>query len=103
MLAGGQERGGLRVLVERDDDDDYAGLGAVIDCDVILSAADPHWVQKVIDRLAYAHLIPVISGGTHLRVDEASDELSSSARSTVETAGPGLACLHCLEAWKEGT
>jgi len=88
-------------VVEREHDD-YTGLGAVLDCDVILNAADPHWVQKVIDRLAYAHLIPVISGGTHLAVDEESDELSSSARSTVETAGPGMACLHCLEAWKQG-
>lgn len=82
--------------------DDYAALGGLLNCDVILNAADPHWVQKVIDRLAYAHLIPVISGGTHLQVDEETDELSSSAKSTVETAGPGLACLNCLEAWKQG-
>ncbi|AEH39284.1 ThiF family adenylyltransferase [Halopiger xanaduensis] len=88
-------------VVERGNDD-YSALGALLDCDVILNAADPHWVQKVIDRLAYAHLIPVISGGTHLRVNEETDELASGARSTVETAGPGLACLHCLEAWKQG-
>lgn len=84
------------------DNDGYAALGALLDCDVILNAADPHWVQKVLDRLAYAHLIPVISGGTNLQVDEDTDELSPSAKSTVETAGPGLACLHCLEAWKQG-
>ena len=82
--------------------DDYAALGPVLDCDVVLNAADPHWVQKVVDRLAYAHLIPVISGGTDLRFDQKTDELSSSARSTVATAGPGMACLHCLETWKQG-
>jgi hypothetical protein len=81
---------------------DYAALGDVLDCDVILNAADPHWVRKVVDRTAYAHLIPVVTGGTYLAVDEDSDELSSSARSAVATAGPGLACLHCLGTWKEG-
>jgi proteasome lid subunit RPN8/RPN11 len=82
--------------------DDYTALGDVLDCDVILNAADPHWVRKVVDRIAYAHLIPVVTGGTYLAVDEDSDELSSSARSAVATAGPGLACLHCLKTWKEG-
>lgn len=82
--------------------DEYAALGEVLDCDVILNAADPHWVQKVVDHVAYAHLIPVITGGTYLEVDEDTDELTSSARSSVAAAGPGMACLHCLEAWKQG-
>lgn len=82
--------------------DDYAALGKVLDCDVILNAADPHWVQKVVDHLAYAHLIPVITGGTHLEFDQDTDELTPSAQSTVATAGPGMACLHCLGAWKQG-
>jgi len=81
---------------------DYAALGDVLDCDVILNAADPHWVRKVVDRIAYAHLIPVVTGGTYLAVDEDADELSSSARSAVATASPELACLYCLETWKEG-
>ncbi|VTT86191.1 molybdopterin biosynthesis protein MoeB [Halorubrum sp. DM2] len=81
---------------------DHSALGAVLDCDIILNAADPHWVQKVVDRVAYAHLIPVVSGGTHLQVDEETDKLAAGARSTVETAGPGMACLHCLGAWKQG-
>lgn len=72
----------------------YAALGDVLDCDVILNAADPHWVRKVVDRIAYVHLIPVVTGGTYLAVDEDTAELSSSARSAVATAGPELACLN---------
>jgi hypothetical protein len=81
---------------------DFAALGAVLDCDVILNAADPHWVRQVVDRVAYAHLIPVVSGGTLLEVASDTDEITSSARSAVATAGPGLPCLHCQHVWKHG-
>jgi hypothetical protein len=81
---------------------EYAALGALLDCDVILNAADPHWVRMVIDHVAYAHLIPVVTGGTRLEVDEKGGGLTSAARSTVATAGPSLPCLHCLNVWKHG-
>jgi hypothetical protein len=100
--ASGFEARAIQGSIVESANDDYAALGDVLDCDVILNAADPHWVRKVVDRIAYAHLIPVVTGGTYLAVDEDTDELSSSARSAVATAGPELACLHCLNTWKEG-
>lgn len=100
--APGFEARAIQGSIVESTNDAYAALGDVLDCDVILNAADPHWVRKVVDRIAYAHLIPVVTGGTYLAVDEDADELSSSARSAVATAGPGLACLHCLNTWKEG-
>ena len=100
--ASGFEARAIQGSIVETANNDYAALGDVSGCDVILNAADPHWVRKVVDRIAYAHLIPVVTGGTYLAVDEDSDELSSSARSAVATAGPELACLHCLETWKEG-
>lgn len=81
---------------------DYAALGAALDCDILLNAADPHWVRKVLDEIAYAHLIPVLDGGTNLVVDEVKDELAYKSSSEIAAAGPGHPCLECTGAWFEG-
>lgn len=100
--APGFEARAIQGSVIEDTDDEFSALGALLDCDVILNAADPHWVQQILDRVAYAHLIPVVRGGTDLVVDEDSDEVAENAVSTVATAGPGLVCLHCLNVWVTG-
>jgi len=63
------------------------------------NAADPHWVRKVVDRIAYAHLIPVVTGGTYHRNKTDAEFISSIGG---RDSRPGLACLHCLNTWKEG-
>jgi len=81
---------------------DCAALGAALDCDILLNAADTHWVRKVLDEVAYAHLIPVLDGGTELIVDEDADGLAHSSASEIAAAGPGHPCLNCTGAWIDG-
>ena len=79
---------------------EYDPLPHLLDCDVIINAADPHWVRKVLDDLAYAGLIPVFDGGNSLDIDN-RDELTSQAYSSASLAGPSHACLECADAWVE--
>lgn len=88
--------------IVEDGNPDYAALGGLLDCDIILNAADPHWVRKVLDEVSYAHLIPVLDGGTTLVVDETTDRLAYQSASEIAAAGPGHPCLECTGAWVEG-
>lgn len=66
----------------------------VLDCDVVLNAADSPWARQVLDHLAFAHLIPVISGGSELRGDPET-LLLVAAKSEVAVAAPGHPCFEC--------
>lgn len=66
----------------------------LLDCDVILNGADSPWARQVLDHLAYAHLIPVINGGTEFRTDTSARQVRWG-KSDVNLAGPGLPCLQC--------
>lgn len=85
-----------RSVVE--DDPDYSGHRHLLDCDVILHAADGHFTNWVLDDVAYAHLIPVISGGTR---PETTDDgvLTDVSKSPITVAGPGHPCLECARQW----
>lgn len=79
---------------------DYHALEQLLDCDLIMNAADPDTVRCVVSRLAYAHLIPVVDAGSKLRTDE-NDRLTHKSRSTVAVASPGNPCLKCSEQWSD--
>jgi hypothetical protein len=66
----------------------------LLDCDIIVNAADSPWARQVLDHLAWAHLIPVIHGGTTLRGDPASGALVA-AKSEVSATAPGHPCSEC--------
>jgi hypothetical protein len=69
-------------------------LPDLLDCDIILNAADSGWARQVLDHLAFAHLVPVINGGTDLRGDPASQALVAG-KCEVAVAGPGHPCFEC--------
>ncbi|MGA8104851.1 MAG: hypothetical protein WB869_22010 [Candidatus Acidiferrales bacterium] len=54
----------------------------------------------MLDHAAYAHLIPVVDGGTTL-VPDAISNLLVAGKSQVVAAGPGHACLECQGAYTQ--
>ncbi len=70
------------------------GLRPLLDCDVILAAADDALARQVLDHAAFAHLIPVIDGGTTLVANPHTLQLQAG-KSQIVSAGPGHACLEC--------
>lgn len=82
-----------------DDWQDYDALKHVLDCDVVMNAADPSTVRCTVGRLAYAHLIPVVDAGSRLHHDDGV--FTGKARSTVTVAGPGHPCLACAGQWND--
>jgi hypothetical protein len=70
------------------------GLRPLLDCDILIAAADDAFARQVLDQAAYAHLITVVDGGTTL-VPDAISNLLVAGKSQVVAAGPGHACLEC--------
>ena len=70
-----------------------AALLAALDCDLLFSAVDRPLPKDLVNRLAYAHCIPVISGGVF--VDSKQDGSLGQAAWSVTTVGPGRRCLRC--------
>lgn len=66
----------------------------LLDCDIILNAADSPWARQVLDQLAFAHLIPVIHGGTSL-IGNPRTGLLMAGKSEVSATGPGHPCSEC--------
>lgn len=74
----------------------------LLDCDVIINAADSHRARRVLDDLARAHCIPVIDGGTQLRTDTMTNTLTDEAESVIGVTGPEHPCLECMGRWYPG-
>jgi hypothetical protein len=70
------------------------GLKPLLDCDVILAAADDAFASQVLDHAAYAHLIPIVDGGTTLVANPNTLQLQAG-KTQIVSAGPGHPCLEC--------
>lgn len=70
------------------------GLKHLLDCDIVVGTADDAFARQVLDHAAYAHLIPVIDGGTTLVPDEKLTRIVAG-KSQIAAAGPAHACLEC--------
>jgi ThiF family len=70
----------------------------LLDCDVIINAADSAWARQVLDHLAFAHLIPVVNGGTTLSGDPETGRLVAG-KSEVSATGPGQPCSECANVY----
>ena len=66
---------------------------AALDCDVLVSAVDRPLPKDLLNRVAYTHCIPVISGGVY--VDNKADGTLGQAAWSVAVIGPGRRCLRC--------
>jgi hypothetical protein len=78
---------------------EYDALDEVLDCDIIVNAADPDTVRCTLGRLSYAHLIPVLDAGSLL--DNEDGVLTGAARATATVSGPGHPCLGCAGQWND--
>ncbi|MFC4553578.1 MULTISPECIES: HesA/MoeB/ThiF family protein [Halorussus] len=76
---------------------EYGALHRLLDCDVILHAAEGEWPTRVLDEIAHAHLIPVISGGSNL-LNQAG-VLTEKAYAQNIVSGPGQPCQNCARHW----
>ena len=66
---------------------------AALDCDILFSAVDKPLPKDLLNRIAYSHCIPVISGG--IRIENKKSSLLSNALWSITVVGPGKQCLRC--------
>ena len=68
-------------------------FAAALDCDILFSAVDRPLPKDILNHIAFAHCIPVVSGGVF--IDNKSDGTLGQAAWGVTTAGPMFRCLRC--------
>ena len=66
---------------------------AALDCDALVSAVDRPLPKDLLNRIAYTHCIPVVSGGVY--IDNKPDGTLGQAAWSVAVVGPGRRCLRC--------
>lgn len=72
---------------------DDRAFAAALDCDILFSAVDRPLPKDLLNHVAYAHCIPVISGGVF--IDNKPDGTLGQAAWGVTTIGPMYRCLRC--------
>lgn len=82
----------IEVDVTRSSVVEWEGLRPLLDCDLILNAADDPFARQVLDCAAYAYRIPLIDGGTIFQVTSTGEW---TGRSQVSESGPCRPCLEC--------
>ena len=85
-----------------EEDEEHTCLPQLLDCEVIINAADTHWVRYLLDEVSHAHLIPVLDGGTELIPNDEKDELDIGSESLISVTGPEHPCLECTGHWFYG-
>ena len=65
----------------------------ILDCDLIFSAVDRPLPKDLLNHIAYAHCIPVISGGVF--VDSKPDGSMGQSAWGITSVGPERRCLRC--------
>ncbi|GGB79782.1 ThiF family adenylyltransferase [Deinococcus soli (ex Cha et al. 2016)] len=75
------------------------GYRAALDCDVLFSCVDRPQPRRLLNHMAYAHLIPVIDGG--IRVRHRQEEFIG-VNWQVQTTGPTRPCLACVGGFEAG-
>ncbi|MDG6912448.1 MAG: ThiF family adenylyltransferase [Nitrososphaerota archaeon] len=84
---------GLDILAFRASVAEWEGLRPLLDCDVILAAADSPVARQVLDHVSYAYQIPVVDGGTIFVVNERTGRVTG--KSQVSECAPEGPCLEC--------
>lgn len=78
---------------------EYGALDRLLDCDIIMHAAEGPWPTQVLDQISHAHLIPLINGGSNLLNDDGI--LKDTAIAPTMVVSPDGACMECAGYWKE--
>lgn len=68
-------------------------FAAALDCDILFSAVDRPLPKDLLNHVALAHCIPVVSGGVF--IDNKRDGTLGQAAWGVTTIGPEFRCLRC--------
>lgn len=68
------------------------GYRAALDCDFIFSCVDRPRARKILNHIAYAHLIPVVDGGIAVRF---KNNEFNGVDWQLQTIGPSRPCLEC--------
>ncbi|MYB34847.1 MAG: ThiF family adenylyltransferase [Gammaproteobacteria bacterium] len=68
-------------------------LAAALDCDILFSAVDLPLPKDLLNHIAFAHCIPVVSGG--IFIDNKPNGTLGQAAWGVTTVGPMFRCLRC--------
>lgn len=89
----------FRALAVAESIADQPGYRAALDCDVLFSCVDRPWPKRVLNHIAYGHLVPVVDGGISIF---APKSVLKRADWSVRTVGPHRACLECTKAYDPG-
>ena len=68
-------------------------FAAALDCDILFSAVDRPIPKDLLNHIAFAHCIPVVSGGVF--IDNKPNGTLGQAAWGVTTVGPMFRCLRC--------